>query len=112
LKGNKNPEEEEADALQEKPLQPNKSNYTLVEMSLPEWFCPVVCSGLDLSELMPPRPSNNNFVPVVKASKKSFIQIQVTPKSLNPNAINLNSFEENEVLNLDRDLTVDPQDDE
>jgi len=111
LKGNKNPEEEEADALQEKPLQPNKSNYTLVEMSVPEWFCPVVCSGLDLTELMPPRPSNNNFVPVVNATKKlSFAQVPVKP--VNPNAITVSSFEENEVLNLDRDLTVDPQDDE
>jgi len=83
-----------------------------VELELPEWFCPVVCSGLDLSELMPSRPSNNNFVPVIKASKKSFIQVTSKPKPVNPNAINVNSFEENEVLNLDRDLTVDPQDDE
>jgi len=79
-------------------------------MQLPAWFCPVVCAGLDMNELMPPRPSNNQISPATAAKKFRFAEKK--PKNKNPNAVTITSFEENEAINMDRDLTVDPQDDE
>jgi len=61
---------EEDKALQSKPLEPNKSSdYSLIEMTIPEWFCPIICAGLDLEELIPNKPLNNQHV-ILKENKK------------------------------------------
>lgn len=84
---------EEDKALQEQASEPNKnSNYSLVEMTVPEWFCPVICAGLDLSELMPKKPENNKHK-IIKASKKFRF------KQNNDVIATFDNFEENEAVN-------------
>lgn len=46
----KNTDLEEEQALREVAQGSNKSDYSLTKMSIPYWFCPVVCAGLDMSD--------------------------------------------------------------
>lgn len=86
-------------------------------MTLPDWFCPVVCSGLDLGELMPKFPPNNKIEMAAKAKKfrfKSLNRLRLRSKSQSKskapaNSIENNDFEENEAINVNRDMFDDPQ---
>lgn len=106
LKGIKNPEAEEEAALKLDGPKPDTSNYSLVEMSLPDWFCPIVCAGLDLKELMPMRPLNNKIDMAKTAKKFRFANVA------DANQMKINDFEENDFINLNRDMFTDPQEDQ
>lgn len=100
-------------------MQPNKSNYELKELTVPSWFCPVVCAGLDLADLMPTKPFNNK-INMPAAKKFRFAEAhhkiqhkqkqQAKPKG-KANVMQVNNFEENEMINEDRDMFTDFQED-
>lgn len=70
IKNKATPTEEEIKALQDKENTYDKSDYKLVKMSIPEWFCPVVCAGLELREVIPMKPSNNKAI--IRVTSKNF----------------------------------------
>jgi len=88
-------------------------------MSLPAWFCPVVCAGLDLNELLPSKPYNNqiNFATAKKYRFKSLAKIthkaraHAKAKAPAANSVSVNNFEENEMINVERDIKPDPVED-
>lgn len=121
LKGKKTAEEEEDQALRESTVGPNKSDYTLVKIdSIPDWFCPILCAGLDLSDLIPKSPKFNKIELAAEAKKfrfKSLLRNRMNNKLRNKsrvhaakkggkgksNNLTINDFEENDALNIDRD---------
>lgn len=62
-------------------------------MTVPEWFCPVICAGLDLNELIPKKPENNKHK-IIKASAKKY-----RFKQNNDVVATFDNFEENEAVN-------------
>jgi hypothetical protein len=85
-------------------------------MTLPDWFCPVVCSGLDLSDLLPNTPKPNNEIKFAAEAKKfrfkslararAHLRSKAAPKI---STLSVNSFEENEAINIDNDQLDWPQ---
>lgn len=115
LKGAKSAEQEEEKALRDTEAGPNKSDYTLVQITtIPDWFCPVICSGLDLSDIIPKSPIANKLnLPEAKKFRfkslmrnKNRVTNQLRNKvKIAKDILEINNFEENEAVNLDRDTS-------
>lgn len=76
-------------------------------MTVPEWFCPVICSGLDLKELMPSKPSKKKEAPKAPvAAQFRFAELheKLKGKSLKKGKKPVEDFEENEAINFDHDM--------
>lgn len=79
-------------------------------MTLPDWFCPVICAGLDLKELMPSKPLKNT-VPLQTEAKKYRFKSMAKAAPKKAPKLNINDFEENEALNLENQMFNDSVED-
>jgi len=77
-------------------------------MTIPDWFCPVICAGLAMNELMPVQPLERKVIMHVKhlnkpqeyRFKEKARWIKKEPKinklDFNEEVIDISNFEENE----------------
>lgn len=105
LKSGESATKEEEQALRVAPVEANKSDYSLVQMSVPDWFCPVVCADLDLDELIPKSPKFNTIKMAKEAKKFRFAEKKKKKKK--ENNLKIDNFEENNAINTENNLNFD-----
>jgi len=91
---NKKPKnDKEEDIALKEDVDQNKSDNGLVKMKVPEWFCSVICSGLEVHEILPKKPLNNKLT-IRKSLKKKNNNYRF--KEIN---LDIKDFEENDAVN-------------
>jgi len=71
-------------------------------MTIPEWFCPVICAGLDIKELIPNKPLNNKHK-LIKNKNKVKENKQFRFKE--DETVEFNNFEENTAANFNTQIS-------
>jgi len=88
-------------------------------MTIPDWFCPVVCAGLATNELMPSQPLERKINMHIKHINQTFrfkeksrwnkTDVKREKVEFNDdNVIDVSNFEENEHITRPTEETKDP----
>jgi len=93
--------DEEGYALQLEKKNKVKSDEHIVEMRVPEWFCPVVCTGLNPDEIRPIKRVNPSMR-IVRLDGRQFRFKQAPRKKIKEkNVIAFDDMEENKAMNVE-----------